>query len=168
VETSLPLDGGSTVRGIGEFRSRIVSKFSLAKIMSGDLAKVTIRPLRRRTLIQIPAGSRVHSVHRSKTQTASMLRRTPYLVVTPRRVSKFSRPKIMPGDLAKHPILFLKVLDDVLLLPVQPSCQRHHQNLPRMCYHEGDSTVSKCRGTGPIHRIQLFCKSFVKQDLPCG
>ena len=34
--------------------------------------------------------------------------------------------------LAKHPILFLKVLDDILLLPIQPSCQRHHNNLPGM------------------------------------
>jgi hypothetical protein len=70
--------------------------------------------------------------------------------------------------LAKQPILLLKVLDDVLLLTIPPSCQRHHQNPPRMSYHKGDSTVSKCRETSPIHSLGLSCKPFLRQDLPCG
>jgi len=70
--------------------------------------------------------------------------------------------------LTEHPILFLKVFNDILLLPIQPSGQRHHKNLPRMCYHDGDSTVSKCRGTGPIRRIELSYNSFSCQELLGG
>ena len=70
--------------------------------------------------------------------------------------------------LTKHPVLFLKVLHDVLLLPIQPSGQRHHQNLPRMSYHEEDSAVSKCCWTGRTDCSELSCKPFVKHDLQCG
>ena len=34
--------------------------------------------------------------------------------------------------LTKYPILLLKVLHDLLLLPIQPARQRHHQNRPRL------------------------------------
>ena len=68
----------------------------------------------------------------------------------------------------KHPILFLKVFDDVLLLSVQPSGQRHYQNLPRMSYHDGESTVSKRWETARIHCLGLSCKPFLRQDLPYG
>ena len=60
--------------------------------------------------------------------------------------------------LTKHPILFLKVLHDVLLLPVQPPGQCHHQNLPRVSYHEEHSTVSEYRRTGRTQCFDLFCK----------
>ena len=36
------------------------------------------------------------------------------------------------------------------LLSIQPSGQRHHENVPRMCYHDGDPTVSKSWVMGRI------------------
>lgn len=70
--------------------------------------------------------------------------------------------------LAKHPVLFLKIFNYILWLPVQPLGQRHHQNLLRMCYQKGYSTVSRCGGTDPIHRIKLSHKPFSSQDLLRG
>ena len=68
----------------------------------------------------------------------------------------------------RAPLPLPKVLDDVLLLPVQPSCQRHRQNLPHMRYHSDDSTVSKYCATGRTHCLGPSCKPFLKQDLPSG
>ena len=160
----------------GRAKSLVLWKLPKTQLLKNQ--KVTVHPLHVANvnvvssnligIIWLRHSSLIDRTKRSANAFKFGLRGGNFTVFTPPALRIAEKDPLALEMFTKHPILILKALDDVLLLSVQPSCQRHHKNLPRMGYHDGDSTVSKYRGTGPIHRIKLSCKPFSSQHLPCG